>query len=285
MKKLVWAFLLSAASFATPPGWFLSPADDAFMLFGLGSGSSLREAKQSALLDLASTISVSVDASSSLRRQRDDQKFKTSAQQQVSLDVSDVEFLNVSLLHQDFSDDVYYVQMGIARDSFISQVRKNLGQMLDDVKNSGVQTCRYITPRQFAISSNFYDKLQKQVAIYQAFAKREFHDPRLSSLENILTRNSPKPKVNVKFTGKNQEVRNAIFKELAKFSMLNTKIQKGYSTWNISFQQGKEKSILGFSLKDCKGDIVYQDQEVLDTENLPRIGFIFYKKINSWINP
>ena len=139
MKKLLFllAFVWCVAS--TPPEWFLESSSEPSLLIGLGSGANLQDAKSNAINDLVTAISVSVDSDTALYQEREEQSFKTQAYNRVFLKVEDIELSSVRTLKSQVVQNVYFVKVGIEKDSLIRQFRSQIESSLTKLKNMGLK--------------------------------------------------------------------------------------------------------------------------------------------------
>ena len=139
MKKLLFflAFVWCVAS--TPPEWFLESSSEPSLLIGLGSGANLRDAKSNAINDLVTAISVSVDSDTALYQEREEQSFKTQAYNRVFLKVEDIELSSVRTLKSQVVQNVYFVKVGIEKESLIRQFRSQIESSLTKLKNMGLK--------------------------------------------------------------------------------------------------------------------------------------------------
>lgn len=138
MKKLLFllAFVWCVAS--TPPEWFLESSSEPSLLIGLGSGANLQDAKSNAINDLVTAISVSVDSDTALYQEREEQSFKTQAYNRVFLKVEDIELSSVRTLKSQVVQNVYFVKVGIEKESLIRQFRSQIESSLTKLKNMGI---------------------------------------------------------------------------------------------------------------------------------------------------
>ncbi|MCE3036383.1 LPP20 family lipoprotein [Helicobacter sp. faydin-H20] len=283
MKRIL--FFLGVCVFlgAEPPKWF-SNTQDSMLLIGNGSAKNMTEAKSHAISDLASLINVNINSSLSINTQRKDEKISTHAQNQVFLDISDIELLGVKVLQQEFSDGIYYVQVGLNKQTFLTQVQKNIHTDLERARALHPEICTIITPDIFANLKTLVDKIYKNIGIYETFSHTRYVQKDLDKFMEILQKNGPMPKINIKINGGEILARNALQKEIAKFSIIDEKLIENYPFWQIIFQKNGDSEVVDLILKDCKKNIVYQDQIILEQKNLHRVGFVFYKKFKKWLD-
>lgn len=283
MRLIFFIFCLGGLCFCAPPKWFFENQKDENILSGIGSGSSFQEAKSSAFSELASFINANISASSSLEQAREDEKLKTSASSQVSLTVKDIDLLNVSLLNQEVQDGIFYVRVGIAKEDFVNQIKKDIVQMIEKSEALELNQCEFLAPNTFFILDKLVNRMQAKIKLYDAFVRQGFDDVRVKKVLNIWKNNTPMPKVNIIINIDNAKIKNSILKELAKFSILNSQNLSKYPTWEITLEQSSDDALLDVALKNCQGNIIYQEQIFLDSQNLSRISFIFYKKLKNWL--
>ena len=160
MKKLLFllAFVWCVAS--TPPEWFLESSSEPSLLIGLGSGANLQDAKSNAINDLVTAISVSVDSDTALYQEREEQNFKTQAYNRVFLKVEDIELSSVRTLKSQVVQNVYFVKVGIEKESLIRQFRSQIESSLTKLKNMGIGGKNALTQDGLALR----DKQSMQVA-------------------------------------------------------------------------------------------------------------------------
>lgn len=284
MKKISLFFGICYCLFAAPPKWFLQTNQQDSMFVGNGSATDIKQAKANALADLVSFINVSVDSSLSMETQRNDASIQTNVQNNINLETKDIELLNIQILRQESSDGVYYMQVGIKKEDFVAQMQKEIMQLLEKSQGLQLNICEFVTPDVFNTLEMLANEAQSKVKFYEIFAKQVFVDKRLSNLLNAFKINSPKPKVNAMIRIKDLKIQNAVLKEISKFSILNAKAIAGYPTWEISIDKPQDVFVMDIELRDCKDNVIYQEQILLDDKNLHRANFVFYKKIKDWLN-
>ena len=116
------------------PEWVLNPTQDSAQYFyGVGVGSTLEEAKQHALKEVASKFSVRVNSETlhkqSLHNGREDQLFS----QRINTQVKDIEFSLVEQKKAEKINQQYFVQVAISRLAFIKEKKSKLSTITDDI--------------------------------------------------------------------------------------------------------------------------------------------------------
>ena len=98
----------------------------------------------------------------------------------------------------------------------------------------------------------------------------------LQKAYDIFYHNSPKPYAHAIFEGLDSALISSLQKELTKFFELKPTTSSNLITFKLT------KDGLNITFKDCKGDILFNDQ--IDSALLPRANFIFYKKVKAYLN-
>lgn len=116
MRKVIFAM---SASFALlgeeAPDWFAKPKLDTISLYGFGMGSSIRVAKESAMVDLANSLQSSVKVFFQREMSRDDSNIASSASQRLSIDSKTVDFANIEPKKLGYLQDQCYALIEVSK--------------------------------------------------------------------------------------------------------------------------------------------------------------------------
>jgi len=112
------------------PSWYLNPTPNSTLfLYGTGEGKSLQEAKNSALNDMASRLSVTLDStlnqnkrlvSNTLQKEVYEKKLT----QNITLKVKEINFTNASLEHSQVVGNSFFVQMRVNRQELFNHQKE-----------------------------------------------------------------------------------------------------------------------------------------------------------------
>ncbi|MFT4694520.1 MAG: hypothetical protein ACI8TE_001437 [Francisella sp.] len=96
------------------PTWFTQELnnDDSY-LYGIGSDSSYKKAKDRALMDMIQNLQVTVSANTSLQTISSNDDISQKLVQEISTQTADINILNYKIINQDESNGVFYIQLQI----------------------------------------------------------------------------------------------------------------------------------------------------------------------------
>ena len=132
MKKIIifllTVFLLNSCGFFAskpaekpvqqPPAWFMNPASapqDPRFLYGTANSSNREKAVNLALQDIAASLSVSIQSSSTANRYKSGTTTNSSFQEQIKSEVAKIEFSGQKIENQELVNDKYYVRVSVPK--------------------------------------------------------------------------------------------------------------------------------------------------------------------------
>lgn len=284
MKQLFFAlFFFGAGVFAAPPSWFVKNQANKDLFVGMGSGSDPRNAKLDALSDLASVISVEVDSSFSLNRQRAGDTFNENIRSNIQLKVEDIRLLDVDVLNTEVLDGIYYIQVGIKKTKVLDQIFNELNKELEKISLDHFKKCNFLDLKSFGDLQNFLKRVDSKIRIFNALSQKKIANQKLEGLIDIYSKNLPKPQANLAYENLDQNLQRSLSKEISKFVALAPKKLDSASNILIQNKKANETNIIDIIISDCNDVILFQEQIELNAQNINRAGFIVFKSLKEWI--
>lgn len=258
------------------PKWFIKPNDDHQIITGIGSARNPKDAKINALNDLASSISIMIQSQTSLRQERDKNKLDSSLTQDINLYIKDLHLLGVNTLQSEEHDGIFYIRLGIQKQNLIKQFRTQIEQNLNKINALNLKQCQSLDLFKFHTLDRLLKQTNSKIMILNALDDQTHSYLALQKAYDIFYHNSPKPYAHAIFEGLDSALISSLQKELTKFFELKPTTSSNLITFKLT------KDGLNITFKDCKSDILFNDQ--IDSALLPRANFIFYKKVKAYLN-
>ena len=107
------------------PTWFTQELnnDDSY-LYGIGSDSSYKKAKDRALMDMIQNLQVTVSANTSLQTVSSNDDISQKLVQEISTQTADINILNYRIINQDESNGIFYIQLQININETIASLKQ-----------------------------------------------------------------------------------------------------------------------------------------------------------------
>jgi LPP20 lipoprotein len=209
MFLLPQIYLFSAESM---PAWVLSPPkNDSAFLYGVGEGSSIKEARDEALNEIASNIIVSIQSTykknESLNQINNANSYRVDVQNDIKSEVKKIEFNNVEIVSNGFFNSKSYVllridKVSLAREKqtllesnqkemsqkFINLSRKDIIYQLKEMQsvvklaNESIELSNII--------SVLDDKIDNRAKIVEFRNYKQFYDSLINRLEFVIISDS-----------------------------------------------------------------------------------------------
>lgn len=128
------------------PSWYLSPTPNSeTYLYGVGEGKTLQEAKNSALNDMASRLSVTLDSSINQYKQsvsfNTTQSYQKKITENINVEVKAINFTNASIEHSEVVANSFFVLAKVNRQELFNSY-KNAFDLSESTVNSTVQNSK-----------------------------------------------------------------------------------------------------------------------------------------------
>lgn len=115
---------------ATPPNWIdHTPNNDNLYIYGVGSGNSYDKSVKSALADMAQRLQVSISANTSLQTISHSNNISQKLIQQISTTTDQINIPNYTIINQDNSNGIYYIQLQ-------ANIKETIRSLHKTIKNS-----------------------------------------------------------------------------------------------------------------------------------------------------
>lgn len=269
----VFFVLLGAES----PEWFCKPSLDANSVYGFGTGSTAKNAKENAMIDLASSLHSSVNAVLQREIKRDDSTLTSSASQKFSINTKEIEFADIQTKNLECIQNQCYAMVEIPKIKLLKQLKQKIAQIMQEM--SGLKS-----PFDYAYKKDvLFPRLTKDYMLYSALGGEGLSIPQSVG---------EKPIFSLVFEYEND------FSKTFK-SVLEKTIQDGISKygnfspssdWKLIIRATQENQavILDVSVK-YKEEMIH-NASVYDTKKpnisisffAKRLGVQTYKKIGKW---
>jgi hypothetical protein len=130
----------------TIPTWYLKPTPNSeIYLYGTGEGKTLQEAKNSALNDMASRLSVTLDSSIQQYKQsvsfNTTQSYQKNITEKINVEVKAINFTNASIEHSEVVANSFFVLAKVNRQELFNSY-KNAFDLSESTLNSTLQNSK-----------------------------------------------------------------------------------------------------------------------------------------------
>ncbi|WP_163564985.1 LPP20 family lipoprotein [Helicobacter suis] len=262
VAKKPWVTLLSLPFIlqAVPqmPHWYQNAPKGVGYFYGSGMADTKEEAKQKALNDLASSISVHVSSSTTSNTTRIDKKITKHSSQNIQLIVDSIKFVNVQTDKEECYRHACYTRLRLDKNTFLNLLSKRYTEAYNTLAPlKPAKECRGIFIKQKQQIQSVLDKLLPLQEILSAYGRAYMP---VKFYQNIIKDNSPKPKANLVFSnGADNEISDAITGQYARF-IQQTDDPGYYRIENkIYTSEGNGQFHIGLdiNIKNCQGNIIY----------------------------
>lgn len=277
-KKTGFIFALSTLLGAQAPEWFSYPSLDHTKLYGLGTGKTPQEAKQNAIIDLASSLQSSIQTDLKKQTKRVDSQFSSSSSQNINIQTKMINLFNINEAQAECDQKQCYAQIEIQRSKFIEQLAEKLQENIKQINDDSPFT--YLYKKEI-----LYPNTQNHYALYRALGGSKIEMPKVPQ----------KPTLDLSFQY-NKDFPSS-FKEILEKSIQSyiTKFAKisSESNWKISIDvlneapsvilnisaKHKDETIHTASISDIKKDAMSAEFFA------KRLSAQMYKTIQKWEIP
>lgn len=260
-----------------PPQWFLKPSFDSNKLYGFGVGVSIKDAKQNASIDLASSLQSSIEARFEKHTQRKEEEFLSSASQQFSVQTNTLDLLNLETTKAECNPDKCYIQIEIEKAELLKQLAHQIKESIKKITES-------TSPFDYPYKKNvIYPKMIRNYTLFNALGGSNLEIP-----DNI----GEKPTFILSFTYDGDFKKS--FRNILEKTIQNRITQFGKITpdskWKILINISKENQSILLTIHATHDDEIVHSASVSDTEKsttspsffAERLGIQAYKKIQKW---
>ncbi|WP_104696965.1 MULTISPECIES: LPP20 family lipoprotein [unclassified Helicobacter] len=284
MRQIFFALLFFGVGLcATPPKWFLQNQIGKDWFVGVGSGNNAKSAKLEAFSDLASMISVEVDSTFSLNKQRVGNIFSDNARSAIQLKVEDLKLLDINILNSEIIDGIYYVQVGIKKAKVLDQIHNEILKELEKTSLEYYEKCNFLDLKSFKSLQGVLRQLDSKVKIFDALSQEKFTNQKLEKFVEIYSKNLPKPQANLIYENLDLNLQDSLSKEFLKFVALTPEKLNRASSILVQGKDLDGKNIINLMILDCQGIVIFQEKFEFDASSLKRANFIIFKAIKKWI--
>ncbi|MDO7252576.1 LPP20 family lipoprotein [Helicobacter cappadocius] len=295
LKNLILLFiaLLFNACFAVeevspPPKWFLSLPKDNVFLYGNGSGKTLEESKKNAINDLASSIKLKVNSSTSILNIQNNQEQESKILQNIQVSIENIELQNITFTHTEYKNKQYYSQIKISKNLLLKTLEDKYQDLYTQLGSLNSKNCKSISIKD---KNTFEDLLNQAKSLVQSIQALDFSSklPSLKAYEDIFNQNSPLVLARLVFSDTDdKEAIKILSSEYAKFiqNVDEKNIQTIYNKITIEPQQNKIIASLQANINDCDNKVVFYIQlhstEINKQKALERLKIQLYKKLKEY---
>jgi hypothetical protein len=167
----------------TIPSWYIKPSsNNTNFLYGIGSASTLKDAKNEALNSMASRLSVSINSNvTTITKSSSSGSYNKSNVKKLQLDVEKIEFNNYKILKSKMVNNTYYVLLSVDRKELYKQTFDQLKELDRKIDNIYNQLSNQSPLESLKVEEEFFILLQKAdakinnlVALNRDFDKEQF---------------------------------------------------------------------------------------------------------------
>lgn len=296
MYRLIALALLVSTLLASPPAWFSRQESSTSYIVGVGSGATLKEAKQAALEDISTQLSVGVKSSFASHKESDmrlsDGKRTLSKTSLASHDLallSENKLAFVSYEKKAHSGGLYYILARLDKLAFSDYLKEGMARALSKVATP-------LCPPYLSLS-----EARADMAIY-ARASANFgmlgllgapHSSAIEAayraLQKSLSDNGFHASMQLRLELSSLSKKDKAIVKKASYSvakdLLHLDKSSPYTLLVHASMDGKSL-ILELSYTDCKGEERYSDSIILDAKDIyaNRINGLMYKSLDAYIS-
>ncbi|WP_104707532.1 LPP20 family lipoprotein [Helicobacter ailurogastricus] len=258
LLKKSWILLSLPLLLQAVPHWYEKTPDKPQFFYGSGAGDDKESAKEKALNDLASNISVHVSSLTTSTTTRNNSRLDKKASQNIKLVVDSIKFVHVETDKQECHRDKCYTRVRIDKNMFLNLLSKRYADLYNTLSPfKPAQGCHGIFIKEKQQIQSLLDKMTPLQEILSAYGRASAP---LTSYKELIKANSPKPKAQIVFAnGSDAEVVDALTGQYARFVDQTT--APGFYTINnkIFTSEGGGQFHIGLdiNIKNCQGDIIY----------------------------
>ena len=274
-KHCFYASLVFALLGAETPKWFSNPSLNSQSLYGFGIGEDIKEAKDNALLDLATSIRSSVNVVLEREIQRNDANLTSKASQKSRVSSEVLDLMNVEPTKVECQEDQCYVQVEISKADLIDQLKRRIEQRSKEIASNN-------SPFEYQYREKLLSKIHKDYVLYLSLGGNVMQIPQAEDkpiFDLVFVYNGDLSKSFKSILEK------TIQDYLTKFGKLSSK-----SDWKIIVEVFKEGNDFTLDISTKYGDEVLHNASVSDRQKpsvsssffAKRLGVQTYKKMQKW---
>lgn len=256
------------------PNWVLNPpADNSLTYYGVGQGSDLDRAKNQALKEISSKISVSVGGKTQLTSTVRNENFSQLASVQVNTETQNKELQNYKIEKSEQRDGQFFTQVSIEKADLAKSWKDKLKQLDDTLQSDSNALKAYPVLRQYIAWQKLQPKISEasslipQIKVVDTTFQSQSYDQRLLAYNDAARDNFAK--LNVMVYSDQPEVApvvNEIIKHLTESGVKTSSSRTGQTNTIINVTATERQEIifksytiemrLSLSTKDTKGKII-----------------------------
>ncbi len=290
VSKKSWIAVLSLPlCLQAIPHWYEHTPNKPQFFYGSGSGNSKEAAKEKALNDLASNISVHVSSKTTSTTTRHNKTLDKKSSQNIKLVVDSLKLVHVNIDKQECHKNMCYTRVRMDKNTFLNLLSKRYATLYNTLSPfKPVQGCKGIFIKEKQQIQSLLDKMTPMQEILSAYGRASAS---LTSYQELIKANSPKPKAQIIFAnGADPEIANALTGQYARFVDQTT--APGFYTINNKLYTSEGNGLfhigLDINIKNCQGDVVYSKHLSADQRTrsfaIERIKAQAFKQLRNYQN-
>lgn len=143
------------------PEWFSSKQSNSVnILYGFGSGESLDYATKNALSDMVQRLQVTVSATTSFENISNNDKISQKLVQQITTQTTDINIPNYTVINQQKSGDIYYVELQINKNQTVYDLKNLIDSNINQAQQLLISTENKSSLYRFNISQQVSNNLR-----------------------------------------------------------------------------------------------------------------------------
>lgn len=248
---------------AEAPKWFSNPSLDSSYLYGFGVGKDIKNAKENALLDLASSLQSSVKVVFEREIQRNDTDISSKASQKSSISTQVSDLTNVEATKAECQDNQCYVKVEIKKSDLVAQLKQKIQSLATEISHLN-------SPFDYLYKKNkLYPKMLSEYALYSALGGFGFELPKLGE--------KPSFQLVFKYDGDFSKGFKGIFEKTIADSLTQFGTLSADAKWSIEVNAFREDKSVTLELDVKHNDEVIHNASVYDTQ-APSVSSSFFAK-------
>ena len=172
------------------PVWLTSPPlDSAEVIYGVGSGYSYDEAKQSALKEISGKLITEISSKSNIEISQYNDSVSRSANEQVSSRTVEMQLSNYKVLKSEQVGNEIFVQLSMSKPAFINSTSSRLKEVDDKIKSAMRNVSKKTKLQQLIVVQELEPSINKArslVLLLQAAGVKQNTDKYLSYYSGVL---------------------------------------------------------------------------------------------------
>lgn len=262
---------------AETPDWFSNPTLDTNFVYGFGIGSNVKLAKENAIIDLASSLSSSVNAVLQREIKRNDTNITSLASQKFSINTKGVEFANIETKKLECIQDQCYAWIEISKVKFLNQLKQKIEQSMQEMNELN-------SPFDYSYKKNvLFPNLIKDYTLYSALGGMSLSIPKNAGEKPLFS-------LVFEYEGEFSNAFKSILEktiqdDITKFGKISSA-----SDWKIVVSVCQESQTVTLDISASHNGEIIHNTSVYDTKKsgvsnsffAKRLGVQAYKKMQKW---